>query len=254
MINSQNKVISFGAGVNTVAMTILLYREAFRFPIVFSDTGAEHAETYSYLDFFDSYLREKFSAQIIRLSYREEQYFKHNDRLSLEEYCLAKRMIPSLNMRWCAKIWKREPLEQYRKRMDNSSSLLIGFSGEETKRMNLNSKFSNPWEFPLIERNIWREDCLRIIKEEGLEIPRKSFCFFCPFQKLSQWRTLFEKNPDLWERAKTLEKIASERVGRKITFRMDNFSLQEMEDSWKSQLELFSLKDYSVYKCFFCGL
>lgn len=34
-----NELISFGAGVNSVAMTILLVNEGWRGPIVFCDTG-----------------------------------------------------------------------------------------------------------------------------------------------------------------------------------------------------------------------
>ena len=54
----MSEMISFGGGVNSVAMTIMLVEDGWRGPIVFSDTGGEWPETYCYLRTFGAWLKE----------------------------------------------------------------------------------------------------------------------------------------------------------------------------------------------------
>lgn len=42
----MGEIVSFGAGVNSTALAILLVNEGWRGPIVFADPGAEWPETY----------------------------------------------------------------------------------------------------------------------------------------------------------------------------------------------------------------
>ena len=47
----DTKIISFGGGINSIAMTIMLYKQNEIYPCVFADTMAEHPETYEKLVF-----------------------------------------------------------------------------------------------------------------------------------------------------------------------------------------------------------
>ena len=61
-------IISFGAGVNSVAMTIMLYKRGEIYPCIFADTMAEHPETYYYMDYFEKEFMSKYGQKIIRLN------------------------------------------------------------------------------------------------------------------------------------------------------------------------------------------
>jgi hypothetical protein len=52
-----------------------------------------------------------------------------------------------------------------------------------------------------------REDCKQFIQNYGLPVPQKSGCWICPFQRNEQWRKLKRLHPDLYEKAKTLERV-----------------------------------------------
>ena len=50
-----------------------------------------------------------------------------------------------------------------------------------------------------------REECVAAIEQEGLPLPGKSSCFFCPAMKKREIRTLYHQHRDLYERAIAIE-------------------------------------------------
>jgi 3'-phosphoadenosine 5'-phosphosulfate sulfotransferase (PAPS reductase)/FAD synthetase len=62
-------------------------------------------------------------------------------------------------------------------------------------------------KFPLVKAKMSREDCKQFIQNHGLPVPQKSGCWICPFQRNEQWRKLKRLHPDLYEKAKTLERV-----------------------------------------------
>ena len=232
----MSEMISFGAGVNSVAMTIMLVNEGWRGPIVLADTGGEHPETYCYLEYFEKDFLSKHSLNLVRLAPGSEYHNKRYN-VSLEQFCLNYRMIPLIAARWCSIEYKRNPCENWKK--DNSAdTVLIGFAIDEARRASTD-KDNNSRGYPLIEQYITREGCRKIIAQSGLAIPPKSGCFFCPMQPLGAWRTLYYEYPDLYERASQLEIVASERVGKTITLNGHGQTLKDyVRRRWQGQLQM----------------
>ena len=77
---------------------------------------------------------------------------------------------------------------------------------------------------PFKEDGIVREDVFRILEESGLGVPEyykwrtRSGCYFCFFQRRSEWVGLKTHHPDLFERAKRYEEEFFERSGEKYTW------------------------------------
>src|SRR5690606_37505728 len=65
--------------------------------------------------------------------------------------------------------------------------------------------------YPLLDLKLRRTDCYRIIRDAGLPIPPKSSCWFCPMHNLTDWADLRRTDPDLFERACSLERLLAER-------------------------------------------
>ncbi|MDD4510660.1 MAG: hypothetical protein PHY23_07150, partial [Oscillospiraceae bacterium] len=63
-------------------------------------------------------------------------------------------------------------------------------------------------EYPLIDWDWYREDCIAAIQQEGLPLPGKSSCFFCPSMKRHEIRTLYHNHRDLYDRAIAIERGA----------------------------------------------
>lgn len=101
---------------------------------------------------------------------------------------------------------------------DNPATVAIGISSDEIMRAN--RRRTEPHErvvYPLIgigeETALMmnRSDCLALIRDEGLPVPGKSSCFFCPFHRPAAWEDLHRERPDLFERAVLLERTLNER-------------------------------------------
>lgn len=225
------ELISFGGGVNSVAMTILLVNGGWHGPIVFADTGAEWPETYCYMDYFETEYLGQHGLEIVKLS-APSKYHRKDLRWGLEEYCLRKGMIPLAFMRWCSGKYKQEPIGKWAK-MHNIELQLLGISEEEAHRAKEGKGH------PLIERGIDREKCRAIIAGAGLEVPPKSSCFFCPFQRKYRWLDLYKFHPDLFDRAAELERNSSRRRGKRATLEpIGRYTLDDLRQSFEAQMEL----------------
>lgn len=88
----------------------------------------------------------------------------------------------------------------------------LGISLDEISRANTDR--ANAYEkivYPLIDMGeptglmLRRDDCARIIREASLPVPRKSSCYFCPFNTMLSWADLRRDTPDLFEKSAQLE-------------------------------------------------
>lgn len=230
----KTKIISFGGGVNSVAMTILLYRRGEIYPCLFADTGCEHPETYCYMDYFEKEFLSRYSQKIIKLA--SSPYHHPYARVPLEQYLLQKKRVPAVasGKRACTAGWKRQPIQNYCKRHVIDIQLIAFAYDERHRAVDFVGK-----EYPLINEKVTRQKCIDIIKSEKLCIPPKSGCFFCSFKRISAWEQLYRKHPDLFARAMRIEENANR------TIRIDKIPLSKLKERFENKgLELFVDYDY----------
>jgi 3'-phosphoadenosine 5'-phosphosulfate sulfotransferase (PAPS reductase)/FAD synthetase len=244
----MTEMISFGCGVNSVAMAIMLIDKGWKGPIVFADTGGEHPETYCYLRYFEREYLIPRGLSVTQISPKTNPEL-YNDKkvklgLTLEEYCRSYQMIPLMRVRWCSVMYKKDPLQCWGKQ-NNIETQLIGIAYDEPKRI-------RDGNYPLVEAGIDRKDCIGIITKAGLEVPRKSGCFFCPSQPVRGWRELYFNDPGLYERAAMLEDAANERVGGGVSLTWGGPTLREKAiiRNWEGQ----SRMDFEELKPCICAI
>ena len=238
----MDEMISFGAGVNSVAMVILLAQDGWRGPVVFCDPGSEHPETYCYLETFERGFMADHGLELTRILPGSE-YHEQSD-LDLYDFCMEQGIIPLLAVRWCSVKWKRNPLENWRK-AHGIPVTLLGITDDEPRRVRQNPTV----RYPLVERSINRLECYRIIQCAGLDLPRKSGCFFCPGQALAQWRDLYLNYPDLFQSAIALEENASERCQKHATIDPHGVKLVDMASRRWEGAEQMDLSDWLPCAC-----
>jgi len=193
--------LSLGAGVNSIALVVLLVGEGWHGPIVMAATGCEWPETDAYVDTFKLWLADRDLA----VTMLGPEWRRGKKRMALIDYCEHYRVTPFAGARWCTSMWKIAPIHAWCTANDHDpATLLIGISAEESRRQPDKVR-------PLVDRGLDRNACARIIQAAGLEVPRKSSCWLCPFQSPRQWRDLLERHPDLFERAARLEEASTER-------------------------------------------
>ena len=230
----MSEMISFGAGVNSVAMTVMLVEGGWRGPIVFADVGkAEHPDTYCYITYFEKEYLKPRGLEVIRIE-PGSPYHSKKAQLPLEQYCLQAGIIPLLAVRWCSVEWKRNPLQKWAK-AHSIDIQLLGISASEPRRVRDDPSVRHP----LVEAGIHRPECRRIIQRAGLLAPRKSGCFFCPGQALAGWRTLWFEYPELYKRAIAMEENASAHCQKWATLDPHGVNLRQMrERRWEGQEQM----------------
>jgi len=107
----MNEMISYGGGVNSVAMTVLLVREGWRRPIIFADTGCEWPDTTCYNRLMDDWLAQfGLSITVVKRDDGSE-YAGHG---GLYGYLWWRKMIVFPAVRFCTVEYKIAPLNQWR--------------------------------------------------------------------------------------------------------------------------------------------
>lgn len=208
--------VAFGGGLNSTALLIQLVRQKAKIDLVlFADTGAEKPETYCHLKMMNEWLSKHCYPKIIIVKKTD----KDGNILTLEQNCLENAMLPSLayGFKTCSHKFKINPQEKY---INNYQLALetwkrgkkvrkyIGYDADEGHRVKdyESKKYENI--YPLVDMGSGREACKEIVKSEGLSIPSKSSCFFCPAMKKMEIRELKQKHPALMKRALKLESNA----------------------------------------------
>lgn len=196
-IKMVKNYLSFGAGVNSTGLLLLLKDQNVEFETIFVDHETDLPETYKYVD----YLKKKgFDITIIKPNY--EGYS------SLYEYCKFRKFLPSIYLRWCTYRFKLQPIWKFAEKPCN---MFIGISFDERHRAIPKYKQKQAKgikiKYPLIEQHITRNDCIKIIKKHGLKIPIKSGCWICPYQSPKQLTWLYLNHRDLFLKLVELEKL-----------------------------------------------
>lgn len=236
-------VLSYGGGVNSTALAIVLVNAGWRGDIVFADTGCEWPDTYCFMDYFEADWLRPRGLEIVRLKGMPWQTKKGG--VSLVEYCEVAHVITMAGIRWCTTEWKVEPLHRWA----DGREWMIGIAAEERHRQQGKLR-------PLVDWGIDRQECIKIIEAEGLSAPRKSGCYICPFQKNSQWRELWERNPKLYDKAMELEEAVNRKKegyratldpSGKITLRQRK-TAYELEQTLP-EIDMNGLRNYQPCVC-----
>ena len=204
----MDTLLSFGAGVQTTALLVLIATGRWPRPtaIVFADTEGEHEATYRYLrDVAEPYAR----GHGLEIHTLGGEWRAQSKRASLYDYAMAHKMLPAGFSRWCTHDYKITPIKHFRATLSPVVETWIGISTDEVSRAIPSVDPTEIKRYPLIELGLSRTDCVATISTSGLPVPPKSGCWFCPFKGQAAWRTLKRTEPELFMRAIALERNAS---------------------------------------------
>ena len=185
------KYLSFGGGVNSTALLIYLEEKGEDFETIFVNHGGDWPETYKYVE----YLREQ-GYEITEIIPNEAGC------RTIIEYCYHYHIIPGIQRRFCTDHFKLRPINRY---IERPCIMYIGVSFEEKKRARESGKAGVKNMYPLVDEKITREACKELIKSNGLKVPPRSGCYFCPFISRADARKLKRLHPDLFQQVVQLE-------------------------------------------------
>ena len=228
-------ILSFGAGVNTVALMVMLVRdEAPLDGVVFADTGGETPDTYRSVDVAREYLDGCQIPFAVVKAPKSDLYSR----------AMRRRVIPSVQWRWCTRDFKVNPIHRYYRNLERHVNQYIGIAFDEVHRMRDSRVPFVTNLYPLIDERLTRQDCIDIIAEEGLPIPEKSGCYFCPFNSTDRWRSILEHHPALFDKAIELEENSKHFPRQRLTDQVFRERTQVTLREYRNSLELRSDSDH----------
>jgi 3'-phosphoadenosine 5'-phosphosulfate sulfotransferase (PAPS reductase)/FAD synthetase len=197
------RFLSYGGGVQSTAMLLMIRDGLLPKPdaVIFSDTGSERKET---MELIESKVKPLCESMDLPFHIVES----HLGRL--DDYYRSRNAIPIIGTRHCTAKFKIRPIRRFvRTIVGNGRGKLLaecwlGITTDESHRESVSDVKWMANRFPLLEKNLSRNDCLDYLKDNGLEVI-KSGCFMCPYQSGDEWLDIRDNFPDLWNRALTLE-------------------------------------------------
>jgi hypothetical protein len=189
--------LAYGLGVDSSSILPLWKRMKVRPDlIIFSNVGNEKKETYDYLPIMNEWLVAQGWPEVTVVQ-TEVKDFKHWPPYnSLGENCFTNGTLPSLafGFKSCSLKWKVVPQNDFCSKwgpaveawaMGYKVRKVIGYdaSDKDRKRFAHAVGMEDPaydYWYPLIEQKVDREGCKQILRDEGLPVPPKSACIFCP--------------------------------------------------------------------------
>lgn len=223
--------VCFGGGVDSMAMLVAMKRAGI-VPnlITFADTGAEKPETYDTVRQIDGWLVSWGAPTVTWCKKLTKESTPYND---LTGNCLDNETLPSLafGMKSCSIKWKQGPQDYHLKgctrgvNKQPAHPLWVAYQAHGKKIVKLIGYDASPadirrsskikaedadflYEYPLQQLGWTRADCIRAIVEEGLPVPMKSACWFCPASKQWELFWLAGHHPALFEKACLMERNA----------------------------------------------
>ena len=209
-------VIAYGGGTNSAALVVGMIERRLPAPaaILFANTGGELPGVYNHIALVSAYLVDNGYPPIIPV-----QRVKRDQSLNtLEWRCYETNTLPSIayGRKTCSHKFKIQPQEKWCNnykpfrqvwKAGGKVTRYIGYDFAESRRW-MAAKLEDEkyyYEFPLVEWQWTRADCVAAIERAGLPQPGKSACFFCPSSKKPEIRALRTEHPLLFQRALDME-------------------------------------------------
>ena len=207
-------VLGLSGGKDSSALAVYMRDRVPEMEYFFSDTGKELPETYEYLDKLEAFLGKPIARLNMHDDPNEDRDFDH-----YWEY-IYKGLLPSSQVRWCTINLKIRPFEEYIG--EDRAYHYIAIRADEDrvgyKPPKISSLPNIQPKYPFKEDGITKDDVYRILEEKGIGLPdyykwrTRSGCYFCFFQRKSEWVGLLEEHPDLFELAKAYEETPNKKA------------------------------------------
>jgi|TARA_R110002126_G_C10288198_1_gene485768 3'-phosphoadenosine 5'-phosphosulfate sulfotransferase (PAPS reductase)/FAD synthetase len=207
-------IVGLSGGKDSTALALRLAEvEPRKYVYICNETGNELPDMKAHWDNLENILGEPI------------QRVRH--ARSLIEEIEKINMLPNVFARWCTIRLKIEPTIDYFESLPAGSTLYVGLRADEMDRKGLYGEDITV-RFPMREWNWNEKDVWDYLNSKGICIPKRTDCALCPYQRLGEWRDLYENYPDLYAEGVALEK----KIGH--TFRSPG------RDNWPANLELLS--------------
>lgn len=217
--------------------------------LIFIDTHNEDPDTYRFLEDCEKWYGKKIE-HISGCGLHSILKDKYN---TIQDTWLRYNSLNVANGAICSSILKRDTRKAWEKN-NVWEAQVFGFDIKESKRA-MSMKLNNPHTlpiFPLLFYALRKVDCIKILDEAGVEIPRmyrlgfhNNNCFLtgCVQGGIGYWQKIRDEYPEKFEAMAAMEHRLTNRKGKPVTM------LRHTEKKVKYPLFLKKHPDYPEIKC-----
>lgn len=203
---------SYGGGVQSTALLVLMATGQLgedwgpgKGIAIFANTGddSEHPATLAYVRNVAMPYAASHGIELVEVKHATETLYQKTLR---QKGVTIPMRLPSgaPANRGCTRDFKIAPINRELKRRGatkaNPAIVALGISVDEYQRMKSGGCY------PLIERRMDRAACEALIRDEGLPLPGKSACWFCPWTSPARWKVMLKSDAALFNRAVQFER------------------------------------------------
>jgi 3'-phosphoadenosine 5'-phosphosulfate sulfotransferase (PAPS reductase)/FAD synthetase len=211
----MKRFIAFSGGVESSAMCILYGKNA---TPVFTDTGFEHKPMLARIEMMEGALKKIHGDEFTILKLRADNV-EGTGTSTLPDYIKKRKFYPNPLARFCTRLFKIEPLDEFLSGQ-GECEVLIGLNAdEEDEREGNYGECKNvTYRYPLVDDGLSRADCEALLKQHGLmpKFPsymRRGGCVGCFFKAKSEYKEMARLAPEEAYMVAELEEAIQDKRG-----------------------------------------
>lgn len=233
--------IAFSGGVESSALCVLYGKNA---TPIFTDTGYEHKPMYERIDLVEQALQIIHGPEfgIVRLRQKNAE---GTGATTLPDYIKIRKFYPNPMARFCTRLFKIEPLDDFLKDQGDCE-LMIGLNFDEADERvgNLGKCKNVKYRYPHVEDERTRADCEKVLSEVGLlpEFPpymSRGGCKGCFFKGKSEYAHMAHLAHDEALEVAELEESIQDQRGKYYHIHQDIPNMRRFIQNHRSQQFLF---------------
>lgn len=241
--------VSFSGGKDSTAMLLMMIEKGMPITkIINVDTGKEYPEMYEHIEQVREYIKPY---KIITVKMDFDYFFKEVPRVRPSKYTRGYG-FPGIYSRWCTRLkimainsvimsGKSDPRSKRRYKPPSYAISYIGITTEEYKRIANEQTI----RYPLVEWGVTGEEALEYCYDKGFTWNglytrfKRSSCWCCPFQRISDLYTLYRYYPDLWWQLEEMDKISEVPFNKR-------YLITELGERFFHELEKEKLENHDI--------
>lgn len=206
-----SQVWSCGGGVDSVAIAVLIYQGILPRPdyAIMTDNSYDASYTWDYVDEILIPRLKEIDVQlhiIKSFDYVDMDIVLRNGQIAIPAYSWYNGKAVKFRT-MCSEKWKVAPMRRWlREQGVRQCTNWVGVSADESRRAKPSRLQWLQFRYPLVEMNLSRRDCKRLIKKAGWPLPLRSACVMCPQKTDNQWLDLRDDYQDDFNRAILIER------------------------------------------------
>ena len=183
-------IVAFSGGKDSTEMALRMRELGEDFDLFFTPTGDELPELFDHLHHMEQLLGQRIITPRNR---------------TLEEWIYEYKGLPNWRQRWCTRLIKILPCQAYLK-AHPGSTLCVGLRHDEPLRSGLYGSFAT-YRYPLREWGWNIGDVKRYVAAMGVDVPARTDCACCFFQRIIDWYNLWLEHPAEYARSEGYETL-----------------------------------------------